>query len=208
MPVDLGPLATGTAAFLRLLGPLISIVNPLSGALVFGVLTSGMDIAHRRRMGWQVGLSAAAILLVALGAGGPIVIALGVDLDALRVAGGLLLVATAWDMLRGRTRQPGGMPVSGLFPLTVPITVGPATIALVITAAPAQEDAIWPTGLGQVGAIVVVCLVVAFAYSRVDWLFAHLSAGAVGGIRNFGAVVLLVLAIETGAAGIRSLLGV
>ena len=88
------------------------------------------------------------IMLAALWAGTPILSFFGVSLGALRIAGGLVVAASAWSLLtapeaREARKQAEAEPNAtegardrlaeiAFFPLTLPFTTGPGTIAVAI----------------------------------------------------------------------------
>jgi multiple antibiotic resistance protein len=79
---------------------------------------------------------------VALWAGAAVIGFFGVTLAALRIAGGLVVAVRAWELLSAPQHQEGrkqaqAAPAAGaedvtFFPLTVPFTTGPGTIAVAI----------------------------------------------------------------------------
>lgn len=144
MPTEL------VATFLLAFPALFSIVNPVAGAFVFNEATAARDDAAIARLARLVGRYSFLVLMGALW-GGPYILAFfGISLAALRIAGGLVVALFAWHLLtqpETRTNQKRGeaAPVideddSGIafFPLTIPFTTGPGTIAVAITLGSAQ----------------------------------------------------------------------
>ncbi|MCJ2110879.1 MarC family protein [Methylobacterium sp. E-025] len=170
--------------FLLALSSLFSIVNPLGGALIFAQVTAGHSHDDRVWLAGRIGGYALLIMLAALWAGAPILNFFGVSLGALRIAGGLVVGASAGGLLnrpearearkqaevssttgQGATQAaaqagsqaaaptapraaaaaaPAQPPADGqrsvdplseiaFFPLTLPFTTGPGTIAVAIT---------------------------------------------------------------------------
>ena len=152
--------------FLLALSSLFSIVNPLGGALIFAQVTAGHSHDDRVWLAGRIGGYALLIMLAALWAGAPILNFFGVSLGALRIAGGLVVGASAWGLLNrpearearkpaevSSTTGPGAAQAAGqetptpadarrsvdplseiaFFPLTLPFTTGPGTIAVAIT---------------------------------------------------------------------------
>ncbi|TXM68124.1 MarC family protein [Methylobacterium sp. WL120] len=85
--------------FLLALSSLFSIVNPLGGALIFAQVTAGHSHDDRVWLAGRIGGYALLIMLAALWAGAPILNFFGVSLGALRIAGGLVVGASAWGLL-------------------------------------------------------------------------------------------------------------
>jgi multiple antibiotic resistance protein len=86
-------------AFLLGFPALFSIVNPISGALIFrGVAASRPDEEHAR-LAKRVALYSLLVMMVALWAGSYVLAFFGISLAALRVAGGTVIALSAWGLL-------------------------------------------------------------------------------------------------------------
>ncbi len=92
-------LGTFTASFLVALPALLSIVNPLAGALIYHQVTADRGEAEKAALAWRVATYAAIVMLTALWIGAWLMSFFGVSIEALRVAGGLVVAASAWEML-------------------------------------------------------------------------------------------------------------
>ena len=122
---------------------LFSIVNPIACALIFSQLTADNTPDERKRLAGKVALYATLIMLVALWFGTAVMNFFGITLSALRLAGGLVVVASAWGLLfaperqEARKQEQAGQPANpedaAFFPLTMPFTTGPGTISVAIT---------------------------------------------------------------------------
>ena len=138
--------ATASNAFLLAFPSLFSIINPIGGAFIFDGVLSGVGHAGRKTIAARIGLYALLIMFGALRVGAYVLNFFGVSLDALRIAGGLVVAASGWNLLSAgdqRTERKGaeraapgdaGDPLQmAFFPLTLPLTTGPGTIAVAIT---------------------------------------------------------------------------
>jgi multiple antibiotic resistance protein len=74
-------------AFLLGFPALFSIVNPLSGAFIFGGVTEDRPIEERNRLAGKVATYSLLVMMVALWAGSSVLAFFGITLAALRVAG-------------------------------------------------------------------------------------------------------------------------
>jgi multiple antibiotic resistance protein len=127
--------------FLLVLAAIFPIVNPPGSALVFLALTRGMRPEIRRTLARRVALNAFAVLVGSLLLGALILRLYGISIPVLRVAGGFIVAVAGWELLREGSRKnvdaaPDGAadPLSQAFyPLTLPLTTGPGTIAVMIT---------------------------------------------------------------------------
>ncbi|MFL5297580.1 MAG: MarC family protein [Phenylobacterium sp.] len=136
--------------------------GPVETAAVFGGLTAGVHRPERFRLAWQAVLIAGGVLMgFALG-GVAVLGALHVSLDAFRVAGGILLLMQATDLIfahrtgltaltAGERREalaPGDIAV---FPLAFPLIAGPGTLTAVVLL-------MGRTGDVASGAVVIACM--------------------------------------------------
>ncbi|KST60634.1 hypothetical protein AO398_13155 [Methylobacterium sp. GXS13] len=184
--------------FLLALSGLIAIVNPIGGAFIFAQVTSAYSHAERVLLSRKIGVYAALVMLGALWAGTAILNFFGVTLAALRIAGGLVVMSSAWTQLnrpearearkqaeasgskdRGSTTlietsrdpAPGPLAEIAFFPLTLPFTTGPGTIAVAITLGANRPTAYadrFGFYLGVTLAALVVALAVALIYASAD----------------------------------------
>ena len=139
--------------FLFGFGALFSIINPYGLAFIFLDRTMGLSEAERARIALRVAGYAFCVLLTSLFLGTQILNFFGITTPALRIAGGLVVAATGWSMLHAAPAAIGTHATStvgfatvqrmAFFPLTIPLTTGPGTIATAIaigTARPSDLD--------------------------------------------------------------------
>jgi multiple antibiotic resistance protein len=74
-------------------------IGPIGTAIVFGGLTAGVHWPDRFRLAWQAISIAGAVLLAFALLGNRVLSALHVSLDVFRVAGGILLLLQAIQMI-------------------------------------------------------------------------------------------------------------
>ncbi|MBP7241965.1 MarC family protein [Amaricoccus sp.] len=126
----------GVTAFVTL----FVIIDPIGLAPLFLALTHGATTRQRRAIGVRA-LAIGFFLLALFGLGGERLLdAVGIDMAAFRIAGGLLLFLTAVDMLFER-RQPrrentahqaDALPDPTVFPLATPLIAGPGALATMV----------------------------------------------------------------------------
>ncbi len=130
------------AFFLASLATIISVVDPVGIAPLFLALTPGVLPAERTRV-IRRAIVVATIVLLAFAAGGRTLLSsLGITVPAFSIAGGILLLLIAVDMLfarKSRTRETPEEEAEALkstdisvFPLAIPILSGPGAIATVV----------------------------------------------------------------------------
>ena len=128
---------------LLVVGALFPIVNPLGNTPIFLTLTRGLSGPGRARLARAIAMNGLALIVASIFIGTHILTFFGVSLPVVQVGGGLLVVSTGWSLLRrSDDAQPGGAKEpcreddfmrQAFYPLTMPLTVGPGTIAVAIT---------------------------------------------------------------------------
>jgi len=163
------------ASFLLAFPALFSIVNPISGAFIFREATADRTHAGRALLARRVGAYSLLVMLVALWAGSYVLALFGISLSALRIAGGVVLSAFAWELLNAPDRrdsrkqeqaaEAGPADDVAFFPLTLPFTTGPGTIAVAVALGAGH-----PVSGGDWAAFYAGCSLAAMAMAAVIWL--------------------------------------
>jgi multiple antibiotic resistance protein len=118
-------------------------INPIDSAIVYAAITAHATIGERNRMAIRGALVATLILLIFAFAGDFVLHRLGVSLAGFRVAGGILLMLIAIDMVFGRvstassttpdeTREATESADVSVFPLATPLLAGPGAMGAII----------------------------------------------------------------------------
>lgn len=197
------------SSFLVALPALFSIVNPLGGALIYREVTVGRGYAERARLAWRVALYSAVVMLTALWIGAWVMSFFGVSIEALRIAGGMVVVAAAWEMLYNSQvsedrKQEQAAPAAGVedaafFPLTMPFTTGPGTISVAIALSasrPFTAVELVPFFIGVSGAAVVVALSVGICYASADRVVTLLGPARARVLTRLAAFLLLCIGVQ------------
>lgn len=128
------------AVFLSSFATFFVVIDPIGSAPIFVGLTSLATRAERRAMAVRsVAIAAVVLFLFAL-LGEQLLHALGISLDAFRIAGGITLFLVALEMIFGRNTQRREEEVRGagssdvqedisVFPMAIPMIAGPGSIA-------------------------------------------------------------------------------
>ncbi|HLG79542.1 MAG TPA: MarC family protein [Bradyrhizobium sp.] len=128
--------------FLLVLAALFSVINPPGTALVFLSMTKYASIATRRSLARRVALNSFFVMSGSLLIGALVLRLYGISVPVLRVAGGLIVASSGWKLLNDGTRteteaaaKDQRVDYSGqaFYPLTLPLTTGPGTIAVMIS---------------------------------------------------------------------------
>jgi multiple antibiotic resistance protein len=195
---------------------LFVVVDPIGLAPTFLALTDGLPRAARANVAVRASIIAGAILIGAALIGNWLLDTLEISLAAFRIAGGLLLFATASEMVFGvRMRRESEAAEQAVeehvrniaaFPLAIPLLAGPGAItACVLLATRAGAD--WM----QVGILIAVVLLIA-ASCWITFIFAERISGLLGRTGNIVlsrllGVLLAALAVQYVVDGIRTVFG-
>jgi multiple antibiotic resistance protein len=109
------------------------IMDPVGNIPIFLALTKGQDVPQRRRSALQASVVAGSVILAFAIGGQQVLELLGISLEALQVAGGLLLLVIALELLHpasgGSSSLAAGDSNIALVPLGTPLLAGPGAIA-------------------------------------------------------------------------------
>jgi multiple antibiotic resistance protein len=147
------------------LSAMFFVVDPLSAVPFFLAMTRNHGAAERREIALRAAVTAGAVLAV-FALGGQLVFrALGISLGAFKVAGGVVLLLLALDMIRtqpSRTRITEGEVEAGatkediaIVPLAMPLLAGPGSIATAIVLMSRTAGAPWWHKVPVLGSILV-----------------------------------------------------
>ncbi len=206
-------------AFLIGFPALFSIVNPISGALIFRGFTKDDTPLNRAVVARKVAFNSLVVMMVALWAGSYVLAFFGISLAALRVAGGLVVALSGWNLLntpeQHEARKQEQMAGAGdsedpsLFPLTIPITTGPGTISVAVALGAGHPkllaDLSW-FFLGMTGAAVALTAVIWVAYHFADRLTASMSATSARTVTRMAAFLLLCIGVQILITGVEDVL--
>jgi len=165
------------------LAMLLPLANPLTAMTVLLSLEQNMPRADVHRQIRQGAVYVTLIMLVTYFVGTWIVHALGISIPGIRIAGGMIVAFIGFNMLFPATpatstpttgasldpSKPRSVPNIAFVPLALPLTAGPGTIAMIISASSKTADlrthyAEWVLLAGPViialllGALFYICL--------------------------------------------------
>jgi multiple antibiotic resistance protein len=203
-------------SFLVALPALFSIVNPIGGALIYSQVTINRPHPERITLAYRVAVYSAIVMLSSLLIGASLMSFFGVSIEALRVAGGLVVAASAWGMLydpkenEDRKHDHAAPAAWGsdvaFFPLTMPFTTGPGTISVAIALSasrPSAAESLLPFYLGASGAAIAVAIAVAICYASADRLVSLLGPARARILTRLSAFLLLCIGVQIMISGIQ-----
>lgn len=171
------------AIFIPAFMTLFVIVDPIGLAPIFAGLTDKTSKRHQRKMAIKGSIVGACILLFFALAGKPFLGALGISMEALRVAGGIMLFLISLEMVfekRMERKQEAAEKIEdvfddvSVFPVAIPLIAGPGSIASIILLMTNQEN----NFEGQL--IVIGALVAVLFISLITFLLAARVMGLMG----------------------------
>jgi len=181
-------------AFLLVYAGLFPIVNPIGGAPIFLGLTRRCTDKERNALALRVTRNSLFLLLGSLLGGSYVLEFFGITLPIVRVAGGLVVTATGWNLLQAgdqddaRNDHKPVTPTDAFYPLTMPITVGPGSIAVAITLGSQRPRVADLADIALLGGAAIAGLVAIAATIYVCYRFAE---GTVGALSEHGTNVLV-----------------
>jgi len=209
--------------FLFGFGALFAIINPYGLAFVFLDKTMGLSETERARVALRVAVYAFGVLLVSLIIGGQILNFFGISIPALRIAGGLVVAVSGWSMLHApplshdtratSTANFATIEKMAFFPLTIPLTTGPGTIATAIaigTNRPGDLDKLFTSTIAWYVVALAVAATIYRAYKRSSSMARLFGEEGTSVVTRLSAFLLLCIGVQiiiTGAVEVaRSIL--
>jgi multiple antibiotic resistance protein len=132
-----------TRNILLVYAALLPIVNPLGMAPIFAAMTDGYDDGVRRTVAMRVAINGLVLLMASLLIGSYVLDFFGVSLAAVQLGGGLIVMISGWRILNQQSNlSEKQVPAAAssdtilskaFYPLTMPLTVGPGSIAVALT---------------------------------------------------------------------------
>ena len=214
-------LATFLTSFIAVFAALFPVINPLGDGPIFLNMVQGCSEDVRGRLARSVAINCFAMLLGSMLIGPQLLLFFGVSLSALKLAGGAVVIAMGWNLLNQQgpsdhgTKSSTGITDataagSAFFPLTMPMTVGPGSIATAISLVAAEQDekdfhflAELPAVIGATSALVVLSLVIYFVYRESSGIQRLLGANGTNVLMRLFAFILLAIGVQIFLGGLN-----
>ena len=174
----------------------------------------------RTRLARLVALNAFGVMMGALWAGSFVLAFFGITLAALRVAGGLVVALSGWNLLnapekREERKQEQAASAEGfediaLFPLTIPFTTGPGTISVAVALGAGHPRLFAGLGwffLGMTAAAVAMAAVIWVTYHYADRLTRLIGPTGTRTVTRLTAFLLLCIGVQILITGVEDVLG-
>jgi multiple antibiotic resistance protein len=187
---------------------LFVITDPIGNAPIFVAITRNLTPRQRQRAALRAVVAAGALILGFAVFGEVVLRYLHVSLGSLSIAGGLLLMLVALEMLRG-SDFPGGSGDAGvpediaLVPLATPLVAGPGAIATSIVLWRAHPG--WDGHLSVIGAIILAVACVGVALIVAERVTRATSPAVLSFLTRVFGLLLSAIAVQLVVDGVRSL---
>lgn len=129
--------------FIYIFAALFSVLNPIGTVPIFVGLTQHDDKKERSRISLWTAIDVFLILIISFFVGQYVLDFFGISIEALRIAGGLIIVSSGFSLLSGKFSKKRGINKQvendvqkrndiALTPLAIPMLAGPGSISLLI----------------------------------------------------------------------------
>lgn len=204
-------------AIIVVVATLFPIVNPLGSAPIFLSLTRDYSHSIRQALIVRITVNSFLLLIISILIGSHVLHFFGVSIPVVQVAGGMIVAATGWGLLRQKEADPKPTEVNpdaatqqAFYPLTLPITVGPGSISVAITlGANAAGHYSLPNLISSlIGAFVgafVVALSVYICYRSAERLERLLGEVGLGVFLRLSAFIVICIGVQITWNGVAAL---
>ncbi|MBC5841501.1 MAG: MarC family NAAT transporter [Flavobacteriaceae bacterium] len=129
--------------FIYLFAALFSVLNPIGTVPIFVGLTMDDDAKERSRISLWTAINVFIILIISFFLGEYVLSFFGISIEALRIAGGIVIATSGFSLLTGNFNKKRGVNKKvendaqkrndiALTPLAIPMLAGPGSISLLI----------------------------------------------------------------------------
>ncbi|MFT4566660.1 MAG: multiple antibiotic resistance protein [Saprospiraceae bacterium] len=201
--------------FLAVYAALFSLVNPFGAVPVFLAMTPNMTKEERKETALHSSIYVFLILLTFFLAGSAILGFFGISLEALRIAGGIIIFGSGAQLLSGKMAQSRAINKEvtdeaidkediSFTPLAMPLLAGPGSISLVIGYFSTYPD--W-TSRGTVILALLVFGITVFSILRASpVIFKVLGVAGIKAISRIMGFLVMAIGIELIISSIRQIL--
>ena len=192
---------------------LFAILDPIGIIPIIILFTAGMTSAKRAKVGQIASMTVFGILLVALLIGELLLEFFGISINSFRVAGGILLMLMAINMLHGNLYKPAKRKNEGvdlestaahaIVPLSTPLLAGPGSISAVILDVHKAHGIEHYVIMG--GILILLSGSVWLTFLVAPWVEHRLGKIGIDVFSRLMGLILAAIAVEFVASGVRGL---
>jgi multiple antibiotic resistance protein len=214
-------LSTALASFVAVFAALFPVINPLGDGPIFLNMVQGCSESVRNKLVRSVSINCFFMLLASMLIGPQLLLFFGISLPALKLAGGAVVIAMGWNLLNQKSGSDKGASGSAgitddtsagsaFFPLTMPLTVGPGSIATAIALVAAYQDGKslslineLPAVVGAVAALFALSLTIYFIYRESSGIQRVFGVNGTNVLMRLFAFILLAIGVQIFLGGIN-----
>jgi multiple antibiotic resistance protein len=203
-----------------IVGALFPIVNPIGNTPIFLSLTRGLSSRGRTALARMIALNGLALIVVSIFIGTHILAFFGISLPVVQVGGGLVVISTGWGLLRRPSDDGTGgsgtqeckesdYASQAFYPLTMPLTVGPGSIAVAITVGanrPEGSEWRWPLIAGMLLGSALISVSIYLSYRFAERIGRTLGDAAMNIIIRLSSFILVCIGVQILWNGLSALL--
>ncbi|GAB4029235.1 MAG: MarC family protein [Elusimicrobiota bacterium] len=176
-------------------------------------MTSHLNEEERKKTAFLVGKYSFYLLSIVFLAGSWLMKILGISIPVIRISGGLILFNTAWQMLSGNNGKKRGSyrnisMKSAFYPITLPVTAGPGSIAVTLSLAPKEplySISMFLSTIGTVAGIFLASLSIFLFYRFSQEFIKKMDMEIREAITKVSAFILLAIAVQITSDGVLAL---
>lgn len=191
--------------FIYLFAALFSVLNPIGTVPIFVGLTQDDSPAERSRISLWTGIDVCIILLISYFVGKYVLSFFGISIDALRIAGGMIIVNSGFNLLSGNFSKKRGINKRvenevqkrndiALTPLAIPMLAGPGSISLLI-AFYQEHHKYWEMGVA-IAAIVSISAVIFLILRSAHYLSRILGSSGIVAISRIVGFMVVAIGVQ------------
>ncbi|OIQ36089.1 MAG: antibiotic resistance protein MarC [Crocinitomix sp. MedPE-SWsnd] len=193
---------------------LFSVINPLGTVPIFVGLTAENSKTEKRSVSIATAIYVLVILVISFYTGKYILSFFGISIEALQIAGGLIIAASGFALLSGNFAEHKGMKKRekddafnrsevSLTPLAIPMLAGPGTISLLISYQ--QEYHLVTDQMFILGAIVAVSVSIFAVLFSGDFIVKSLGASGINALSRIIGFIVIAIGVQYLISAINSL---
>lgn len=192
--------------FLYVFAALFSVINPLGTVPIFVGLTTEETNRERNQTALLTSVNVVVILIISFFAGTYLLDFFGISLNALRIAGGMIIVTSGFALLTGSFSKHKGMKNKrvkkdldkrekfSLTPLAIPMLAGPGSISLLITFN--QEYQEWSEMAFIIFAVIAVGIATLLILRSSHYISKILGASGINAISRIVGFIVISIGVE------------
>lgn len=201
------------AALMSFCATLFSMMNPIGNVALFAGLTAGRPIGEVQKIAMTCAVAVAITLMVVAWSGQAVLGFFGISVDALRSAGGLIVLMIGLQMLSNKEEHKNSAHEHedaaqreqiAIVPLAIPIVAGPGTMVAVLVAA--QQNPSILSRIEMSAVILAMSALCGLLFRFAPQISTRLGASGMGVVTRVMGMLLIAIAMGMLAEGLAGLM--